>query len=101
MARVKDPATDIPEHVRRILEAAGFGEITIQSHDEKVSSGDLDAMTWVSLKVGPLGKLIRENPPGKWWPSLCCVRRWLPWATPPGRSFWLQSGDSASRTATR
>jgi SAM-dependent methyltransferase len=51
-----------PEHVRRTLEAAGFREIIIQSHDEKVSSGDLDAMTSVLLKVGPLGKIVRENP---------------------------------------
>ncbi len=51
-----------PEHIRRILEAAGFREIVIQSHDEMVSSGDLDAMTEVLLKVGPLGKIIRENP---------------------------------------
>jgi hypothetical protein len=48
--------------VRRTLEAAGFGEIVIQSHDERVSSGDLDAMTRVLLKVGPLGKIVRENP---------------------------------------
>jgi len=27
-----------------------------------VSNGDLDAMTWVLLKVGPLGKIVRENP---------------------------------------
>lgn len=51
-----------PEHTRLTLEAAGFKEIIIQSHDEKVSSGDLDAMTWVLLKVGPLGKIVRENP---------------------------------------
>lgn len=51
-----------PEYIRRTLEAAGFGEIIIQSHDEKVSSGDLDAMTRVLLKVGPLGKIVRENP---------------------------------------
>ncbi len=51
-----------PEHIRRTLEAAGFGEIIIQAHDEKVSSGDLDAMTSVLLKVGPLGKIVRENP---------------------------------------
>jgi SAM-dependent methyltransferase len=51
-----------PEHICRTLEAAGFSEIIIQPHDEKVSSGDLDAMTWVLLKVGPLGKIVRENP---------------------------------------
>jgi hypothetical protein len=50
------------EQTRRTLEAAGFSEIIIQSHNEEVSSGDLDAMTWVLLKVGPLGKFIRENP---------------------------------------
>ena len=27
-----------------------------------MSSGDLDAMTEVLLKVGPLGKIVRENP---------------------------------------
>jgi ubiquinone/menaquinone biosynthesis C-methylase UbiE len=51
-----------PEHIRRTLAAAGFSEIVIRSHDEKVSSGDLDAMTWVLLKVGSLGKIVRENP---------------------------------------
>jgi SAM-dependent methyltransferase len=51
-----------PEHIRRTLEAAGFREVVIQSHDEKVSSGDLDVMTSVLLKVGPLGKIVRENP---------------------------------------
>ncbi|GAJ95269.1 methyltransferase domain-containing protein [Agrobacterium rhizogenes] len=51
-----------PEYIRGILEAAGFEEIVIQSHDEKVSSGDLDAMSWVLLKVGSLGKIVRENP---------------------------------------
>jgi SAM-dependent methyltransferase len=51
-----------PEQIRRTLDAAGFGEIVIQSHDERVSSGDLDAMTWVLLKAGPLGKIVRENP---------------------------------------
>jgi SAM-dependent methyltransferase len=51
-----------PEHIRRTLEAAGFSGIIIRAHDEKVSSGDIDAMTSVLLKVGPLGKIIRENP---------------------------------------
>ena len=51
-----------PEHIRRTLFAAGFAEIVIRPYDEKVSSGDLDAMTEVLLKVGPLGKIVRENP---------------------------------------
>ncbi|HEV7691240.1 MAG TPA: class I SAM-dependent methyltransferase [Hyphomonadaceae bacterium] len=51
-----------PEHLRRTLEAAGFGDITIRAHDESVSSGDLDAMTSVLLEVGALGKIVREAP---------------------------------------
>lgn len=51
-----------PDQIRTTLRGAGFGRISIQAHDEAVSSGDLDAMTWVLLKVGPLGRIIRENP---------------------------------------
>ena len=51
-----------PEHIRRTLKAAGFGEIVVRSCDVKVSSGGLDAMTEVLLKVGPLGKIVRDNP---------------------------------------
>jgi SAM-dependent methyltransferase len=51
-----------PTHIHRTLEAAGFSEVIVRPHDEKVSSGDLDAMTWVLLKVGPLGKIVREKP---------------------------------------
>src|SRR5580704_8820666 len=46
-----------PEYIRSTLEAAGFSAIIVQSHDEKVSSGDLDTMTSVLLKVGALGKI--------------------------------------------
>ena len=51
-----------PEHIRRTLIAAGFSKIVVQSYDRKVSSGDLEAMTEVLLKVGPLGKIVRDNP---------------------------------------
>lgn len=51
-----------PEHIRATLKAAGFEQITIRAHDEAVSSGDLDAMTKVVLRVGPLGKIVREDP---------------------------------------
>jgi len=52
-----DPAT-----VRAILEAAGFQHVMVESHDDMVSSGDIDAMAAVLLRVGPLGKILRENP---------------------------------------
>lgn len=50
-----------PDALRGALTAAGFDRIDIQAHDEAVSSGDLDAMTGVLLRVGPLGKILREN----------------------------------------
>jgi len=51
-----------PDHVRATLETAGFRDVILSAHDEDVSSGDLDAMTAVLLKVGPLGRIVRENP---------------------------------------
>ena len=51
-----------PDHLRGILHMAGFQRIDIRAHDEPVSSGDLDAMVEVLLRVGPLGKILRENP---------------------------------------
>lgn len=53
---------DDPVRLRTILETAGFREITIQAHDQAVSSGDLEAMLTVVLKVGPLGRILREDP---------------------------------------
>ena len=51
-----------PDYVRDILEQAGFRDIQIDAHDQRVSSGGLDAMTRVLLKVGPLGRILRETP---------------------------------------
>jgi SAM-dependent methyltransferase len=51
-----------PHYVRATLETAGFTDIRISAHDQVVTSGDLDAMTRVLLKVGPLGRIVRENP---------------------------------------
>lgn len=44
------------------LEAAGFEDVTVQANDERVSSGNLEDMATVLLRVGPLGKILRENP---------------------------------------
>lgn len=51
-----------PERVRTILTEAGFQDIAITPHDEKIGSGTLDQTLEVSLKVGPLGAMLRENP---------------------------------------
>ena len=50
------------EVIRSVLNASGFGHITIRPYDCAVSSGNLDAMVKVLLKVGAVGKIVRENP---------------------------------------
>jgi SAM-dependent methyltransferase len=51
-----------PNRVRDILRAAGFREISIEPYEQQVGSGSLDAMLSVVMTVGPLGKILRENP---------------------------------------
>jgi SAM-dependent methyltransferase len=51
-----------PDRVRSILEGAGFQGIEIAPHDQKIGSGDLETSLGLSLRVGPLGALLRENP---------------------------------------
>lgn len=48
--------------LRMTLQAAGFEDVTVQANDERVSSGSLEAMATVLLRVGPLGRILRENP---------------------------------------
>jgi SAM-dependent methyltransferase len=51
-----------PDRVRAILDAAGFGEVALQPHDEKVGGGDLETAVGMAFKIGPMGTLIREQP---------------------------------------
>jgi hypothetical protein len=48
--------------LRVTLEAAGFEDVVLQASDDRVSSGSLEAMATVLLRVGPLGRILRENP---------------------------------------
>lgn len=50
------------ERVRTILAAAGFDDIAITPHYEKIGGGGLQDALDVALKVGPLGAVLRENP---------------------------------------
>jgi SAM-dependent methyltransferase len=50
------------ERVRRLLAAAGFDAIHIAPHDEAVGSGDLDAAVTLSLRLGPLGRVLVDQP---------------------------------------
>lgn len=51
-----------PERVRSILQAAGFGEIEIRSHDQKIGGYSLEDAVQLFLRVGPLGAMLRERP---------------------------------------
>jgi SAM-dependent methyltransferase len=51
-----------PGYARDVLERAGFKTVSIRAHDEAVSCGDLEATSAVLLKVGALGRILRENP---------------------------------------
>jgi SAM-dependent methyltransferase len=50
------------ERTRGILKDAGFTDIQITPYDEKTGSGDVEASLNVALRVGVLGRLVRENP---------------------------------------
>jgi ubiquinone/menaquinone biosynthesis C-methylase UbiE len=51
-----------PDHIRRLLENAGFEAIQIQPHDDFVKSGSLGAMIDVCSRVGALGAALRARP---------------------------------------
>jgi hypothetical protein len=50
------------DDVRGVLATAGFADVAVRAHDQAVSSGGVDAMLRVLLKVGPLGRIVRETP---------------------------------------
>lgn len=45
-----------------LLLAAGYDSVVVRAGNEAVSSGGLEAMATVLLRVGPLGRILRENP---------------------------------------
>jgi SAM-dependent methyltransferase len=51
-----------PGRVHEILTAAGFKDIQITAYDEEVGSGDPESMLELSLRMGSLGKIVREAP---------------------------------------
>ena len=50
------------DRVRGILQGAGFTHIAITPHDEKIGGNDLETALTLSLKIGPLGSILREHP---------------------------------------
>ncbi|HEY2753101.1 class I SAM-dependent methyltransferase [Phenylobacterium sp.] len=51
-----------PDRLRAILAEAGFADVKIAPHDEKVGSGDLETALALALRIGPLGAILREAP---------------------------------------
>lgn len=70
--------------VLQILTDAGFPEVAITPHDDRIGAGDLETSLGVSLRVGPLGGVLRENP-DKRDAAIAAVRQALaPFAGPDG-----------------
>ena len=51
-----------PDRVRGILSAAGFSRVEISAHDTKIGGNGLEETVELSLKVGPLGRLLGDHP---------------------------------------
>lgn len=50
------------DRVRGVLQRAGFTEVATTPHDAKIGGNDLDTALSLSLKIGPLGSILREHP---------------------------------------
>jgi len=51
-----------PARIAAVLEDAGFAAVECLPHDAVVSSGGLEAMIEVLLRVGALGRVLRDRP---------------------------------------
>jgi SAM-dependent methyltransferase len=51
-----------PDRVRGILGEAGFSAVSIDAHEALIGGNDLEETIALSLRVGPLGMMLRENP---------------------------------------
>lgn len=50
------------ERPKAILADAGFKDIRVTPHDAQIGPGDLETTLGLTLRVGPLGAVLRENP---------------------------------------
>jgi SAM-dependent methyltransferase len=70
--------------VQSILNDAGFASVAIEPFDTLIGSGNVESTLALTLKVGPLGTALRENPQLK-DKIACAVREALtPYVTPAG-----------------
>jgi hypothetical protein len=63
-----DPAAPGPfafadlSRVRSILADSGYGSVTINPFDANIGGEDLDQTLKLALRIGPLGRALREHP---------------------------------------
>jgi len=50
------------DRVRRILADAGFGDIAVNAHDQRIGARTLDDALQTALRVGPLGRALASQP---------------------------------------
>ena len=51
-----------PGRILAILRDAGFGQVSIQPHDQTIGAGDVDQSIATALRVGPLGRRLQAQP---------------------------------------
>jgi SAM-dependent methyltransferase len=50
------------DKIQGILAGAGFDEIELRPHDQAIGGSDLDQAVQMALRIGPLGRAMREQP---------------------------------------
>jgi len=86
-----------PTEVKRVLTEAGFQNIQIDPYEEQVACGDMSTALDLALSVGPLGKIVRENPTYKEQVSEPVQRALAQYEGPDGvrlkASVWIVRAD--------
>lgn len=88
-------------HTKRILAEAGFGAVAIEPHDISLaSSGHIDETLTFVMKIGPVSKLLEDQPEEMREKVLEAVREaLLPYDGPEGiamaRASWIVSATNA------
>lgn len=87
-----------PERVRRILREAGFDGVAIRPFDTQIGAGDLEHTLQMSLRIGPLATLIRDNPQSARAISEAVKQRLESYVTPKGvlmpAAVWIVTAQS-------
>jgi SAM-dependent methyltransferase len=70
--------------VRSILKDAGFATVAVEPFDALIGSGDVESTLALTLKVGPLGAALRENPQLKGKIAYAVREALIQYVTPAG-----------------